>query len=147
MNSSWTAVMYWWRGRGWREECLSWWRLVSRAQECPTTLQLWLKIRRLRSLVLDKQKKRMKNNNGCMNGHLRKGGTDNHRLLFLSLLQVTYCKIDYSNQLSSSMLPILYVIVLNFGLWKCYFFRFPFFFFVKWSNSERNEQKYMYKCE
>lgn len=35
-------------------------------------------------------------NNCCMNGHLRKGGTDNQTSLFLPLLQVTYCKIDYS---------------------------------------------------
>lgn len=42
------------------------------------------------------------------------------------------------------MLPIMYVIVLNFGLYKVLLFvsLFLFLFFVKSINDERNEQKY-----
>lgn len=69
----------------------------------------------------DQKKKpgKSKNNICCVNGNLRQKGltiTDFSTFsLSLSLYQVTYCMIDYSTNFSSSMLPILYVIVLTSG--------------------------------
>lgn len=74
---------------GWRESCCcccSRSRMFGVVKIDQHRSSVFASMPQIKDFSRTKKKKKQRKNNCCMNGHLRQGGTDNHRLLSFSLL-------------------------------------------------------------